>query len=61
MELGSLFLLALAYHCPKEAWDQFMVFDFQKESGNRPNSVNDTKVIHNYWYHLFMVGPYENL
>ncbi|MEE0809489.1 amylo-alpha-1,6-glucosidase [Blautia sp.] len=41
--------LALAYHCPKEAWDQFMVlFDFQKESGNIPDSVNDTKVIHNY-------------
>ena len=41
--------LALAYHCPKEAWDQFMVlFDFQKESGNIPDSINDTKVIHNY-------------
>lgn len=41
--------LALSYHCPKEAWDQFMVmFDFQKRSGNLPDSVNDCKVIHNY-------------
>lgn len=41
--------LALSYHCPKEAWDQFMVlFDFQKASGNLPDSVNDCKVIHNY-------------
>lgn len=41
--------LALAEKMPKEAWDQFMVmFDFQKESGNIPDSVNDCKVIHNY-------------
>lgn len=41
--------LALSYHCPREAWDQFMImFDFQKKSGNIPDSVNDCKVIHNY-------------
>ena len=41
--------MALAYNNPKEAWDQFMVmFDFQKESGNIPDSVNDAVVINNY-------------
>lgn len=36
--------MALAYHNPKEAWDQFLVmFDFQKPSGNIPDSVNDAK------------------
>lgn len=41
--------MALAYNNPKEAWDQFMVmFDFQKESGNVPDSVNDAVVINNY-------------
>ena len=41
--------MALAYHNPKEAWDQFLVmFDFQKPSGNIPDSVNDAKIIHNY-------------
>lgn len=41
--------MALAYNNPMEAWDQFMVmFDFQKESGNIPDSVNDAVVINNY-------------
>lgn len=41
--------MALAYNNLKEAWDQFMVmFDFQKESGNIPDSVNDAVVINNY-------------
>ena len=41
--------IALSYHNPKEAWDQFMVmFDFQKTSGNIPDSVNDCKIVHNY-------------
>lgn len=41
--------MALAYNNPKEAWDQFMVmFDFQKPSGNIPDSVNDSKIVHNY-------------
>lgn len=41
--------LALAYNNPKEAWDQFMVmFDYQKASGNIPDSVNDCRIIHNF-------------
>lgn len=41
--------LALAENLPVEAWNQFMVmFDFQKKSGNIPDSVNDCKIIHNY-------------
>ncbi len=41
--------MALSYGNPKEAWDQFLVlFDHQKPSGNIPDSVNDSKPIHNY-------------
>lgn len=41
--------MALAYNNPTEAWDQFMVmFDFQKESGNIPDSVNDAVIVNNY-------------
>lgn len=41
--------LALAYHQPELAWDQFMLmFDYQTESGRIPDSVNDTIIIDNY-------------
>ena len=41
--------LALAYHKPQLAWDQFMImFDYQTAIGCIPDSVNDSKVIHNY-------------
>lgn len=41
--------LALAYKEPKMAWDQFMImFDFQTDIGCLPDSVNDSKIIHNY-------------
>lgn len=41
--------LALAYKAPRMAWDQFMImFDFQTAIGCLPDSVNDSKIIHNY-------------
>ncbi len=41
--------LALSYHKPELAWDQFMImFDYQTENGCIPDSVNDSKIIHNY-------------
>jgi glycogen debranching enzyme len=41
--------LALAYKAPQMAWDQFMImFDFQTAIGCLPDSVNDSKIIHNY-------------
>lgn len=41
--------LALSYHDPKLAWDQFVImFDYQTANGCIPDSINDSKVIHNY-------------
>lgn len=41
--------LALAYHEPQEAWNQFMImFDHQSESGRIPDSINDSIIIDNY-------------
>ena len=41
--------LALAYHNPKEAWNQFMImFDHQSETGRIPDSINDSIIIDNY-------------
>ena len=41
--------LALAYHEPQEAWNQFMImFDHQSESGRIPDSINDAIIIDNY-------------
>lgn len=41
--------LALAYHNPTEAWNQFMImFDHQSETGRIPDSINDSIIIDNY-------------
>lgn len=41
--------IALAYHNPKDAWDQLMLlFDFQDPTGRIPDSVNNFRVDWNY-------------
>lgn len=41
--------LALAYHQPEAAWDQFMFpFDHQSPTGRIPDSVEDSLIIDNY-------------
>ncbi|MGI6107616.1 MAG: amylo-alpha-1,6-glucosidase [Lachnospiraceae bacterium] len=41
--------IALSYHNPELAWDQFMLmFDAQKPSGNIPDSLSDCRPVHNY-------------
>ena len=41
--------IALSYHLPEMAWDQFMImFDFQDPTGLLPDSVNDVHVVWNY-------------
>ncbi len=41
--------MALSYHNPKEAWDQFMImFDQQSVTGRIPDSINDSVIIDNY-------------
>lgn len=41
--------IALSYHDPEEAWNQFMIlFDQQSPSGRLPDSINDSVIIDNY-------------
>ena len=41
--------IALSFHLPEMAWDQFMLmFDFQDRTGLLPDSVNDAHVVWNY-------------
>jgi glycogen debranching enzyme len=41
--------MALSYHNPAMAWDQFMLlFDFQDDCGLIPDSVNDSHITWNY-------------
>lgn len=41
--------IALAYHNPREAWDQYMVlFDYQDQSGCLPDCVNDSGIVTNF-------------
>lgn len=41
--------IALSYHNPKEAWDQFMImFDQQSPTGRLPDSISDSLIIDNY-------------
>lgn len=41
--------IALSYHNPELAWDQFMLmFDYQSESGRIPDCVSDTYAIWNF-------------
>ena len=41
--------IALSYHAPELAWDQFMImFDCQDPTGLLPDSINDVHVVWNY-------------
>ena len=41
--------IALSYHAPEAAWDQFMImFDCQDPTGLLPDSINDVHVVWNY-------------
>ena len=41
--------IALSYHAPEMAWDQFMImFDCQDPTGLLPDSINDVHVVWNY-------------
>lgn len=41
--------IALSYHDPEEAWNQFMIlFDQQSATGRLPDSINDSVIIDNY-------------
>lgn len=41
--------IALSYHAPEEAWDQYMImFDMQDATGVLPDSINDVHVVWNY-------------
>ena len=41
--------IALSYHAPELAWDQFMImFDCQDLTGLLPDSINDVHVVWNY-------------
>ena len=41
--------IALSYHAPESAWDQFMImFDCQDPTGLLPDSTNDVHVVWNY-------------
>ena len=41
--------IALSYHAPEAAWDQYMImFDCQDPTGLLPDSINDVHVVWNY-------------
>ena len=41
--------IALSYHAPELAWDQFMImFDMQDPTGLLPDSINDVHIVWNY-------------
>ena len=41
--------IALSFHAPETAWDQFMIlFDHQDETGRLPDSISDVHIVWNY-------------